>query len=306
MSLTLLEVAKMTTDPLKKGVIQIFPETSPVLERLPFLDVSGMAYRYNMEQTLPGIGFRGINESYSESTGVVNPQVESLFIGGGLCNVDRALVKTQGKGNNIRATYDAMKAKAFALEYTKKFFKGDNATNPKEFDGLQNRLTGDQLINMGSTSGGDTLTLAKLDELLDAVIGGADVLFMNKPMRRKVNALMRAAGQATETVSDAFGRQINAYAGVPIGIIEDDKDGNAILGFTEDNPGGGTAASTSIYACRFGASEYVSGLQNGSMDVQDKGNPAGSVFYVTDVEWICGLGVFHPKAAARLQGIKNA
>jgi hypothetical protein len=42
------------------------------------------------------------------------------------------------------------------------------------------------------------------------------------------------------------------------------------------------------------------------MDVQDKGNPAGSVFYVTDIEWICGMGVFHPKAAARLRGISNS
>ena len=70
------------------------------------------------------------------------------------------------------------------------------------------------------------LTLAKLDELFDAVQGGADVLFMNKTLRRKVNTLMRAAGQAQETVSDSFGRQIPAYAGTPIAVIEDDKDGN--------------------------------------------------------------------------------
>lgn len=57
---------------------------------------------------------------------------------------------------------------------------------------------------------------------------------MNKVMRRKVNALMRAAGQATETVSDAFGRQIQAYAGIPIGIVEDDAGSTPILGFDED------------------------------------------------------------------------
>lgn len=307
MGITLLEAAKLTTDPLKKGVIEIFPRSSAVLERLPFFDIDGMAYKYNLEQTLPGIGFRGINESYTESTGIVNPQVEALFIGGGLSEVDRVLVKTQGSGNNLRAVHDGMKAKAFALEFTKKFFKGDNATNPKEFNGLQNRLTGGQVLDMGSTDGGDTLTLAKLDELLDAVIGSADVLFMNKVLRRKINALMRAAGQATETVSDAFGRQINAYAGVPIGIIEEDKDGAEILGFTEpDLDNGDQDVTSSIYAVRFGASEYVSGIQNGTMEVVDKGNPAGSVFYVTDVEWICGMGVFHPKAAARLRGIKNA
>jgi hypothetical protein len=304
MSLTLLEAAKLVQDPLKRGVIEIFPRVSPVLERLPFFNVNGQAYKYNQEETLPGIAFRGINESYTESTGIVNPQVEALYVLGGISSVDRALVKTQGNVNNLRAVYDSMKAKAAALEYTKKFFKGDNSTDPNEFDGLENRLTGDQVIDQGSTSGGDTLTLAKIDELLDAVQGGTDVLFMNKTLRRKVNSLVRSAGQAIETVSDVFGRQLMAYAGVPIAVVEQDKDGNEILPFTEDNPGGGTAASSSIYAVRFGVAEYVSGLQAGDMDVEDLG--LNRTMYETLIEWLCGLGVFHPKAAARLQGIKNA
>lgn len=304
MSLTLLEAAKLVQDPLKRGVIEIFPRVSPVLERLPFFSVNGQAYKYNQEQTLPGIAFRGINQSYTESTGIVNPQVEALYVLGGISAVDRALVKTQGNVNNLRAVYDGMKAKAAALTYTLKFFKGDNSTDPNEFDGLENRLTGDQVIDQGSTSGGDALTLAKLDVLLDAVQGGPNVLFCNKTIRRKVSTLARAAGQATEPVNDAFGRQLQAYAGVPIAVVEEDKDGNQILDFDEDNPGGGTAASTSIYAVRFGVAEYVSGLQAGDMDVEDLG--LNRTMYETLIEWICGLGVFHPKAAARLQGIKNA
>ena len=197
-----------------------------------------------------------------------------------------------------------MKAKAAALEYTKKFFKGDNSTDPNEFDGIEKRLTGNQVIDAGSTSGGDTLTLDKVDEALDATQGGADVIFCNKTVRRKISTLVRAAGQAIETVNDAFGRQLTAYAGVPIGVVEEDKDGNLILPFTEDNPGGGTAASTSLFCVRFGLAEYVSGLQAGSMDVLDQG--LSGTFYQTLIEWICGLGVFHPKAAARLRGIKNA
>jgi hypothetical protein len=302
--LTLLEAAKLVQDPLARGVIEIFPRTSPVLERLPFFNVNGQAYKYNQEKTLPGIAFRGINESYTESTGIVNPQVEPLFVLGGISQVDRALVKTQGDVNSLRATYDAMKAKAAALEYTRAFFKGANAGNPNEFDGLEARCTGTQVINMGSTSGGDALTLDGLDLLLDAVQGGADALFMNKTLRRKVSKLVRAAGQAMEMVTDSFGRQLASYAGVPIAVIEQDKDGAEILPFTEANPGGGTAASSSIYAVKFGAAEYVSGLQAGMMDVIDLG--LSGIFYQTLIEWITGMGIFHPKAAARLRGIKNA
>ncbi|MHC4138512.1 MAG: major capsid protein [Planctomycetota bacterium] len=303
--LTLLEASKLVQDPLKRGVIEIFPRVSPVLERLPFFEVTGQALKYNQEETLPGIAFRGINETYTADTGVVNPAVEALYIMGGLSKVDRALVKSQGNINNLRAIYDGMKAKAASLEYTKKFFKGDNSTDPNEFTGLEKRLTGDQVIDMGSSDGGDTLTLDKLDETLDAVQGSADVIFCNKTMRRKINALMRAAGQATEPVNDSFGRIISSYGGVPIAVVEDDKDGNPILDFDEpDLDDGDQTVCTSIYCVRFGLAEYVSGLQSGSMDVLDQG--LQGTFYQTLIEWICGLGVFHPKAAARLRGIKNA
>ena len=103
MSLTLLEAAKLQQDPLKRGVIEVFPRTSPVLEWLPFMDVAGNAYTYNQEEALPGVAFRGIGESYTESTGTVNPVTEALKIMGGTSDVDRALVKTQGNVNSLRS-----------------------------------------------------------------------------------------------------------------------------------------------------------------------------------------------------------
>ena len=279
--LTLTEASKLIQNPLQRGVVETFARTSPVLERLPFMDVNGNAYSYNVEQTLPGIAFRDYNTSYTESTGVVNPHTEKLYIMGGISSVDRALVKTQGSVNNIRAIHDNMKAKAAALTFTAKFFNGDNTTAATEFDGLKERLTGDQALTYTGA-----LTLDKVDELVDGVIGGPTALFMSKATRRTVNALRRAAGQATEVVSDSFGRQIDAYAGIPIGVIEEDKDGAAIL------------ADGEIYAIRMGVQEYVSGLQAGGMEVIDLG--LNRTQYETLIEWICGIAVFHPKAAARL------
>ena len=142
---------------------------------------------------------------------------------------------------------------------------------------------------------GGALTLAKLDEMIDAVQGTPTALFMNKTLRRQVNALMRASGQANETVSDVFGRQIPAYAGIPIGVIEDNANGAPILGFTEDGN------SSSIYAVRFGVSEYVSGLQCGALEVLDLGTVQS--WKQVDIEWIVSFAIFHGKAAARLAGI---
>lgn len=289
--LTLAEASKLIQNPLQRGVVETFPRTSPVLMVLPFLDVAGNAYQWNREKTLPGIGFRDYNETYSESTGVVQPMVEVLKIFGGTSKVDRALVKTQGKLNDLRAVQDSMKAKAAALDFTKAFFKGDSAADPKGFDGLEKRLTGPQVID-GS---GATNLCAAVDKLIDAVSGTPDMLFMNKDMRRALNASMRSQSQAVETVSDVFGRQIPAYAGIPIGIIEEDASGNPILGFDE------TGDTTSIYAARFGVQEWVSGLQAGPMEVIDQG--LVDVWYQTLIEWICSFAIFHPKAAARLSGL---
>lgn len=289
--MTLLEASKLTQDSLRSGIIEVFPRSSAVLERLPFFSRTGNSYRYSQEKELPSIGFRGLNESYTPDIGVLNPVTESLVILGGISQVDRALVKSQGSVNSLRAIHDGQKAKAASLEYTRCFFKGDSETNNKEFDGLQKRLTNDQVLDMDGT-----LALPKLDELIDSVQGSPDVLFMCKSLRRKVNALMRAAGQATETVSDAFGRQINSYAGIPIGIIEQDASGEDILGFDE------TGNTASIYACRFGF-EWLSGLQNGSIDVEDLG--LLETMCKTLIEWLTGLIVWHGKSAARLKGITN-
>ena len=80
--LTLLEASKLIQDPLRSGIIEIFPRTSAVLERLPFYSINGNSYKYNQESVLPSIGFRSLNESYTADVGVLNPVTESLVIPG--------------------------------------------------------------------------------------------------------------------------------------------------------------------------------------------------------------------------------
>lgn len=300
--LTMLEWAKLSDNPLQSGVVELFAANNPVLERLPFQDIAGNAYRYNREESLPGVAFRGINESYTESTGVINPVVETLTICGGDSDYDVALVKMGTGTNDARAAHDALKAKALTLTHLKTFFDGNSETEPREFDGLNVRITGDQHIQLAT--GGAALTLAKLDELIDAVEGSPDVLLMNKTLRRKVNALVRASGAATETVNDAFGRQLMAYAGIPIGIVEDDATGSAILGFDEDD-GSSNLDTASIYAVRFGL-DGLHGIQTEPMDVRDLGELDTKPAFRTRTEWYSGLVIKNAKAVSRLSRINNA
>jgi len=305
MAMTLPEAAKLETgDVFKSGVIEFYAGSSGVLTALPFENISGNAYKYNTELTLPGVGFRGVNEGYTESVGVINPQTESLVIAGGDLDVDKFIIDTMGDG--VRDKHERMKLRALSLSWTKKFVKGDSTVDPREMDGLQRRLGGNQLIPAGATSGGDALSLSKLDQLIDQVIDPTH-LIMNKTMRRRLTAAARnsSVGGFITFGVDELGRQVAKYNDLPIILLDLDEAGSQILDFNEANPGGGGNASTSIYCVNF-SENAVMGLQNGNMDVRDLGELESKPVFRTRVEWYSTFGIFHGRGAARLNGIKDA
>lgn len=301
MALTLIEAAKLESgDAYKSGVIEMYAGSSDILMNLPFENINGNALSYNREGTYPGIGFRGVNESYTPSTGVLNPLTESLVIAGGELDVDKFIVQTQGASQ--RTTQEAMKIRALSLAWTRKFIKGDTASDPREFDGLQTRVTGAQIISAGTTANGAALSLAKLDELIDQVVNPTH-LVMSKALARKFSAAARAtavSGYVTYDV-DALGRRVMQYNGLPILTVDLDNVGAAILGFTEA-ASSGTDTATSIY-CVGMSSDSLTGIQNGGMMVDDIGVLQTSPVYRTRVEWYCGLAAYNGRSIARLKFI---
>ena len=305
MALTLLEAAKLHSgDVLRSAIIELYAGSSDILSTLPFTNISGNALKYNREEALPGVGFRGVNEAYSESTGVLNPITEALVIAGGDLDVDKFIVDTQGADQ--RSVQEAMKLRALGLSWTSKFLKGDSASDPREFDGLQTRLTGGQVLVAGTTSGGDVLSLAKLDALIDQVLD-PQYLIMNKTMRRRLSAASRSSsvgGYITYT-QDSFGKTVTKYNDLPILIVDLDNAGSTILPFTEAAPTGGQAQTCSIYCVSYGDG-MLSGIQNGAIDVRDLGELDTKPAYRTRVEWYSGIAMYNGRAAARLKGITDA
>lgn len=307
MAMTLVEASKINKgDVIRSGIIEMFARNSDILRTLPFMDVPGGSYHYTQEGSLPGVGFRGINQAYEESVGVLNPEVEVLRIAGGDLDVDKALIKMHGE--DVRTVHESSKVKALSLFYNKKFIKGDSSGDPREFDGLQNRITGSQLVAADDTptNGGDPLSLLKLDEAIDAVDGPTH-LIMSKAMRRLLTAGARDAevgGYITYSVDD-FGRKVTHYNDLPILIVDYDETGARILDFNEVGPGGATATATSIYVVSF-SENMLTGLQNGTMEVKDLGEIDSKPVYRTRVEWLNGLAALHGRCASRLWGISNA
>lgn len=305
MAITLVEASKLDSgDVIRNGVIEMYARSSDILRVMPFEDIPGGSYHYNQEGSLPGVAFRGINEAYSESAGVINPQVEVLRIAGGDLDVDKALLKMHGEG--VRSSHEAMKVKALALFLTKKIIKGDSASDPREFDGLQNRIAGSQLIEAGSTNGGDALGLGKLDEAIDAV-DDATHMITSKSIRRRLTAAARttSVGGFISYDKDEFGQKVTMYNDLPLLIADQDNDGARILAYTEVGSGGATATAQSLYVCSFGEN-MLTGLQNGVMDVEDLGEIDSKPVKRTRVDWLVGLAALHGRSAARLRGISDA
>lgn len=303
MALTLLEAAK--TMPSDEAVfVEQYANSAQLLQILPFNDVPSGVLPYNQEHVLPGIGFRGINEAFSESTGVINPQVEVCKIAGGDLDVDRYLVNTQGP--QVRARQEMMKVKSLAHAWVRTFFKGNSITDPRVFDGLQTRVTGTQLVS--NAAAGAALSLAKLDEALDLVDGSNKVMFMNRTMRRRISAAAKSttiSGFVTYEPS-AFGYQLMYYNDIPIYTIDWDEVDAQILDFTETSPDGSSSTScTSIYICNIG-DMGVTGIQQAPMSVRDMGELQTQPVFRTRVEWASSFAIMSGRAVARVAGITNA
>jgi len=309
MAITLVEASKLNPgDVVRNAVIEMFARSSDILRVMPFEDIPGGSYHYNQEGSLPGVAFRGVNEGYTESAGVINPQVEVLRIAGGDLDVDKAILKMHGDG--VRSSHESMKVKALSLFLAKKMIKGDSTADVKEFDGLQNRITGSQLIegeaNQTATDSGGPLSLGSLDAGIDAVDDPTH-LIMSKAMRRLLTAAARTTtvGGFISYDVDEFGKKVTMYNDLPILIADHDETGARILEFNEAS-GHGTpgSVSTSIYTVSFGEN-MLTGLQNGIMDVEDLGEIDSKPVLRTRVDWLVGLAALHGRSASRLRGITN-
>lgn len=318
MALTLEESAKLSNEQLARGVMETFVQESPILDRIPFMEIQGNAYTYTSENTLPGVAFRAVNEAYPESTGTVKQTTERLFILGGDADVDRFIQQTRSNLNDQRAEQTTMKVKALSYEYQNTFFNGDTDTNAKGFNGLKKRLTGKQVFDadtnglpvLGETNKDIHKFFDKLDELcaaVDGLNGSNGALYTNASIIAKIRSAARHVSADVFVQDDVAGKRSVKWNGIPILDAGSTPAGKAVLGLDETQ---GSASNTaSIYAVRFAQGEGdtgVIGLTNGGVTVQDLGQLQEKAAYRTRIEFYTGLALFGAKGAARLKGVLNA
>ena len=306
MALTLAEASKLSNDMLLQGVVETIIKDSPILQRLPFIEIAGNGLTYNQEKTLPDIDFYDVGDTWSESTPTFEQLTANLKIMGGDADVDNYLKATRSNIQDLEAAVIELKAKALREKFEETFIYGDTSVNSKHFDGLRKLIdtgsAGNQVIAMSDT--GATLTLAKLDELIDAVKGGKpDMLLMSRRSRRKLNALVRASGGITDTDRDQWGNFIQLWDGVPVGVNDWILDTHTVSGGVETGTTGGTCST--IYAIQMGEGALCGLTSPGHLQAEPVGSLESKDASRTRVKWYVSLALFSSVKAAALIGVKD-
>lgn len=303
-AVTLLEAAKCGHDVLKRGVVEVFIQESPIAEQLHWMTISGNALKHDEESTLPTVAFRDVNETYTQDFGTDIEHFWGTTILGGEVFVDNYIVNTRGNLVSVKAKQYAKKARSAALTLDKYVIDGTGTA--KDFKGFNALITeGFGQLSTAGTNGAN-LTLDMLEDAEDLMRkGGADAIWCNKFHRTKITRLARSSisGVALiDTGTDMFGRRVTMWDGTPLRIIGDDNTGSQILAFDETT--GSSNITSSLYFVKFGE-DFTAGLlgANGHFDVRDFGEIQAAPGHLGRIEFYPGLAVFDRNAVVRLNGI---
>ena len=294
MALTLAEAAKLSNDILLTGVIETVIQDSPVLQVLPFIEIVGNGLTYNRENAAATAAFYDVGDTWTESTPTFTQITATLKILGGDADIDNFLMATRSNLQDLEAAIVQLKAKALQQKFEDTFVNGDTSGDAKSFDGVDKLCVSGQTVSMGTN--GATLTLAKLDELVDPVKGGKpQLLIMSKRSRRTLNSLARSAGAFLETDRNEFGQMVQFYDGIPIGPSDYISDAKTV---------GTSSDCSTIYAMQFGEGALAGLTAPGGLAIERVGSLEIKDATRTRVKWYVSLALFNTLKLARLIGVR--
>jgi len=312
--MTLVEYAKgLEHGNIARPVIETFAASSDIMAALPFVGFSGAAYETYQQSQLPStVAFRGINEASTTGEGKIEAFQEPSYPIDHDADVDIAIVRRHGMER--RAQEEKLSIAKVGRVWANTFVTGDTETQPREFDGIQQRVakkgaaggTNSRLFHNSTSSGGAALSLAKLDEVLNAVNGATHII-----APRTSIPLWIAAARTTSLSGfviqtwDQVGMPKMSYAGRQFLWGYEREIEGELMNFNEVGAGGGSAVTASLYPVRL-AEDGLHGIQLMNIDVQDKGLLEDAITFRTHVSWDVGLVDEHPFCLARLTSWTNA
>lgn len=305
-SLTLVEYAKgLDVGDKARPIIEMFAQSTDIYSALPFEGLTGPVFEGYRTAAIPAPTFRAINEASSNGGGKITPFQESSFVMDHDIDIDRAIVDRHGM--NRRYQEEKMGVAGAGRKWVDTFLKGDNTTQPREFNGLAKRSAFFSRTQTNSAaSGGAALSLLKLDQAINAVNKPTHIIvpFDSKPLWIQAARNTTLSGFVIQTWDQVGGPKLT-YAGLPLLFGYEKDDNTPVLQFNEVGSGGGAAQTASLYVCSFGEGK-LRGIQLKPMQVQDKGLLENGITYRTHLSWDVGLVDEHKYCFSRLTSWTNA
>jgi hypothetical protein len=296
---------------------------NPILAKLPFKTVTGNSIKYNVETALAGIAWIQAGDTITASSPQFTQRTANIYRAIGDIEVDKFEAALNAE-QDIETALIEKKAKALSYEVTEQLLWGGTTTSSptnamkglaKILAELESESTTDldavnnsQVIAASATSG--ALTLDKLDELIDAVRPGKpDMLIMSRRMRRKLNSLARASGTNLRVEQNNWGKFIELYDGIEIGIhdhlLDNIQDGvDSVLDISSYDKSTTRASgydNSIIFAVKFGEADGFTGLHSGGgMVTENLGTMDNKDANLIRVKWYVGAACYSKYAIAAL------
>jgi hypothetical protein len=307
MTLTLAQAQVLEQDMLKKGIIKELISASPLMGRLPFVEMNGNAYAYKREVvgSLGSVAWAAPDEQLVSNEATFTGCTASLYTLYGQIDIPNMYAKTMNAGvADQEAAQVAVKSRLMAIEFDNRAIYGSTAT--EGFEGLNAMCATAQRVNMvtSGTVTGAALTIAKLDELVDTVTSGPpSFLLMNKTVRRRLSQYLRTVGSYTSD-RDEYGNYFMTWNEIPI-LVSDALTKTEYLGSS-----GGSFAKTgggcsTIYAVRINEADGLFGLQHGGIDTQHWDRLEEKDSRRTRMLWYVSMALLSTKSLALLDGITD-
>ena len=305
MAVTLVEAAKLSQNLLYRGVVEEMLRVSPILQRVPFIDIVGNALQIPREDPLNmgNVGFVATGGVIVGSEAKFANPTYNLYELIGQADVPGLIQQTRSNIIDQMAAQVKIKSKLMAYEWEDRAIYGDHTVDAG-FDGWHIMTVAGQMLHAGAGAVGGPITERLLDELFDIVKGGPPSCFvMNLQIRRRMAQYLRPLG-SYRTERDDYGNYFGVWNETPILATEHLLQSETILGGAYALPT--TGLCSSIFALRWGEGDGVCGIQNGGIQTEIFDKLEQYNASRTRLLWYTGQALYSTLAIGRIDGVTDA
>ena len=318
MAITLEQAKIAMADKVDQQVVDMFRRSSLLLDNMVFDNAispgtggSTLTYGYIQLKTPSTASVRTVGGEYTPGEALREKKTTGAIIMGGAFQVDRVLQNTAGAADEV-AFQAEQKIKATANYFHNLVINGaaeeEDGYIGGTFDGLRKLLSGTanevvsqvELTTSAQLDENYNAFLDEMDSFISTLDGTPSMLLMNRAMLIKLRSIARRAGYY-ERSTDAFGRTVETYAGVPMVDMGKYFNGESTQDVVETDAQGKTA----IYAISMGLDGFhgISPTGDGVINAYMPDMSAPGAVKTGEVELVAGIALKNTLKAAVLKGI---